>query len=321
MASGAAGQGTYGEGVTPVDLLIGNDLLRALDLVGVVVMGITGGAIAARLNFDAVGFATIGMVSGLGGGLLRDLILPVELPAAFTGPWYLVCALSGAAFAFVVGTDSRWWNRLMVLLDVTALGLWAATGTAKSLAYGLDLIPALLLGVVSAVGGGVFRDMMVGRIPSIFGGGPLYATCALITAIGTAIVVGTGTPGIFVLVPVAVGSFIAGLAAWRRWGLPTHQGWQVTLSGTQLQALLRRTRREERRRVALETGAIPVVAEGAGDAFAADHLRQEELGEQLASSDDVGEVDGLDDAQPRGVDRGAVSGDDEEPPHASPTYR
>lgn len=307
--------------MTPVDILIGNDLLRALDLVGVVVMGITGGAIAARLNFDAVGFATIGMVSGLGGGLLRDLILPVEMPAAFSGPWYLVCALSGAAFAFVVGAEGRWWNRLMVLLDVAALGLWAATGTAKSLSYGLDLIPALLLGVVSAVGGGVFRDIMVGRIPSIFGGGPLYATCALITAIGTAIVVRTGAPGPMVLVPVAIGSFIAGLAAWRRWGLPTHQGWQVTLSGPQLQALLRRTRRDERRRVALETGAIPVISEETGDAFAADHLRQGTLGEVLADSDHVGEVDGLDE-DPRSVpeEPDTEEGTDE-PPQASPTYR
>lgn len=296
--------------MTPVDILIGNDLLRALDLVGVVVMGITGGAIAARLNFDAIGFATIGMVSGLGGGLLRDLILPVDIPAAFAGPWYLVCALAGAAFAFVVGAEGRWWNRLMVLLDVAALGLWAATGTAKSLSYGLDLIPALLLGVVSAVGGGVFRDIMVGRIPSIFGGGPLYATCALITAIGTAIVVITGAPGPTVLVPVVIGSFIAGLAARRRWGLPTHKGWQVTLSGPQLQALLRRTRRDERRRVALETGAIPVIDENAADAFAADHEQQEALGEQLCESDHVGCVDGLDEDETP-----------EDPGQASPTYR
>ncbi len=280
--------------MTPVELLIGNELLRALDLIGVVVMGITGGAIAARLNFDAVGFAAIGIVSGLGGGLLRDFILPVQIPAAFDGPWYLLCALAGAAFAFIVAAEGRWWNRLMVMLDVTALGLWAATGTAKSLSYGLDLLPSLLLGVLSAVGGGAIRDLLVGRIPTIFQGGPLYATSALLTSVGTAIVVQADAPGWLVMVPVVLGSGLSGLAAWKRWGLPQHQGWQVTLSGTQLTALLRRTRRAERRRVALETGAIPVVAEGPTDEFAEDFLGQDELAEAIAEHATHGEMQGYD---------------------------
>lgn len=279
--------------MTPVDLLINNELLRALDLIGVVVMGITGGAIAARLNFDLIGFAAIGIVSGLGGGLLRDLILPTELPAAFDGPWYLVCALSGAAFAFIVAAQGRWWNRLMILLDVAALGLWAATGVAKSMAFGLDLLPALLLGVLSAVGGGMFRDIMVGRIPLIFGGGPLYATSALITAVGTSIVISTGLNSLWVLLPVAIGSGSAGIAAWKRWKLPEHQAWQVTLSGTQLAALLRRTRRAERRRVALETGTIPVVDGHAGDQFASDVRAQDEFADAVAADGGFGAVEWL----------------------------
>lgn len=292
--------------MTPVDLLINNELLRALDLIGVVVMGITGGAIAARLNFDLIGFLAIGIVSGLGGGLLRDLILPVDLPAAFSGPWYLVCALSGAAFAFVVAAQGRWWNRLMVLLDVAALGLWAATGVAKSMAFGLDPLPALLLGVISAVGGGMFRDVMVGRIPVIFGGGPLYATSALITAIGTSIVIELGWPSVLILIPIAIGSGSAGIAAWRRWKLPDHQAWMVTMSGTQLSALLRRTRRAERRKVALETGAISVVDEHAPDQFAQDIRTQEDFGDAVAADSGFDAVEWLDER-----------GDGDEPPHTS----
>lgn len=243
----------------PLQLLVTNDFLRVLDLVGVFVMGVAAGAIASRLNFDAVGFAVIGIVAGLGGGLVRDLILDYGTPAAFDGPWYLTCALGGAMFTFVIHADGPWWRRLVTALDIAAMGLWAATGTAKSLGYGLDTLPAILLGVTSAVGGGVIRDVLVGRIPQIFGGGPLYATGAMVTAVLTWLVLALGLPSPTVLVAVAVGSLLAGVAAWRRWSLPAHQEWQVTMSATQLKQLVRRTRKDERERVAQETGAIPVV--------------------------------------------------------------
>lgn len=245
--------------MTPDQLLTGNELLRALDLLGVVVMGTTGGALAARLNFDAVGFAVIGIVSGLGGGLIRDLILDIGVPAAFDGPWYLVCALGGAAISYIVRTDGRWWQRLVLLLDSLALGLWAATGTAKSINAGLDPLPAVLLGVLSAVGGGALRDLLVGRVPTIFGGNPLYATNALVTAVTTWVVFALHLPAWSVLGPVLLGAGLAVLSAWRQWGLPRHEQGQVTLSAAQLRTLMRRVRRSERRRVAKETGTIPII--------------------------------------------------------------
>lgn len=243
----------------PLELLISNDFLRVLDLIGVFVMGVASGALAARLKFDAVGFAIIGIAAGLGGGLVRDLILDYGTPAAFDGPWYLACALAGSLFSFLISPEGPWWRRTVTALDIAAMGLWAATGTAKSMGYGLDPLPAILLGITSAVGGGVIRDVLVGRIPAIFGGGPLYATGALVTAIITWVVIALGIPLPFVLVAVALGALLAGLASWRRWSLPKHGEWEVTMSASQLKALVRRTRRSERERVALETGAIPVI--------------------------------------------------------------
>ncbi|MGP9537063.1 TRIC cation channel family protein [Brachybacterium sp. AOP43-C2-M15] len=253
----------------PLELLVTNDFLRVLDLIGVFVMGVAAGALASRLNFDAVGFGIIGIAAGLGGGIVRDLILDFGVPAAFSGPWYLTCALAGAGFAFFISAEGAWWRRLVTVLDIAAMALWAATGTAKSLGYGLDVLPAIMLGVTSAVGGGVIRDVLVGRIPAIFGGGPLYATGALVTAVLTWLVFAFGLPSGTVLVAVAVGALLAGVAAWRRWSLPAHREWQVTMSASQLKRLVRRTRRDERERVALETGTIPVV-DGSSDDLAAD---------------------------------------------------
>lgn len=276
--------------VTPDQLLADNDLLRALDLIGVVVMGITGGALASRLRFDAVGFAVIGIVSGLGGGILRDLILDQAVPAAFSGPWYLVCALSGAAFSYVVAAEGRSLRRAMTVLDALALGLWAASGTAKSLTAGLDVLPAVLLGVVSAVGGGAIRDVMVGRIPAIFGGSPLYATTALVTAIATWATLALRLPAWTILVAVALGSGLALVSAWRQWGLPRHEEWQVTLSATQMKALVRRVRRSERRRVATETSGLPAVADaGERDDLARDTGALDDTADDWAGADGSGE--------------------------------
>lgn len=264
----------------PLELLITNDVLRALDLIGVFVMGVAAGGLAARLNFDLVGFAVIGIVAGLGGGLVRDLILDLGVPAAFSGPWYLTCALAGSGFAFLVNSDAWWWRRSVTTLDIVAMGLWAATGTAKSLGYGLDVLPAILLGMVSATGGGILRDVIVGRIPGVFGGGPLYATGALVTAVLTWAVVALGIDAAWVIVAVAAGSGLALIAAWRRWTLPAHSEWEVTLSASQLKSMVRRVRRAERAKVAKETGAISVVDATEDDL--AEDLHHEETAEEYS---------------------------------------
>ena len=311
--------GSYRSGVDPLELLITNDVLRAMDLLGVFVMGVAAGALASRLDFDAVGFAVIGITAGLGGGIVRDLVLDFGVPAAFADPWYLACALAGAGFAFVISADGAWWRRLVSVLDIAAMGLWAATGTAKSLGYGLDVLPAILLGITSAVGGGVIRDVLVGRIPAIFGGGPLYATGALVTALLTWLVVVLGLPSPLVLIAVAVGSLLAGVAAWRRWTLPGHSEWQVTMSAAQLKRLVRRTRRDERERVALETGAIPVLDAGtddlAADAAAADGDAAEyEQRIFHETGTDAEALSGTVEHDRRTDDEGHGHGDDADPP-------
>ncbi|CAM3955609.1 MULTISPECIES: trimeric intracellular cation channel family protein [Helcobacillus] len=244
---------------TPETFLLTNDMMRAMDLIGVFVMGIVGGALARRLQFDAVGFAFIGIVSGLGGGIIRDLILAQGVPAAFSTPWYLAASLAGVLIAFLISVDARIWRHSTTVLDAVALGVWAAIGCAKSLGAGLSPLPSILLGLTTAVGGGVIRDVMVGRIPGIFTGGPLYATAALLTAVLTWGVDALNLPSWIVVLAALAGTAVAILAQWRRWSLPTAPDLAVTLSPVQMRAFVRRVRREERQRVAAETGQIPVL--------------------------------------------------------------
>lgn len=246
-------------GTTADHLLLTNEFLLAFDLVGVFVMGIVGGALARRMQFDPVGFAVLGIISGLGGGIIRDLVLDAGPPAAFASPWYLTASLTGALIAFLVHSEAAVWRHTTIVLDCLALGLWAAIGTAKSIANGLDPLPAIMVGVTTAVGGGVIRDVVVGRIPIVFGGGPLYATAALITAVLTWFVYLFQVPGPTVLVAALVGTTVAIISQWRMWRLPSAPDLATTLSPSQMRALVRRVRKAERRRVAMETGAIPVV--------------------------------------------------------------
>src|SRR5215218_5305607 len=130
-------------------------------------------------RLDPVGFGVLAILSGLGGGLIRDTLLQKGTPIALLDPAYILTALAGAAVAFVVHIEGRAWDRTFPFVDAFAIGCWAAVGAQKTLAAGLGWLPAVLLGTITAVGGGMVRDVVLRRIPSIFGGTTLYATSAL----------------------------------------------------------------------------------------------------------------------------------------------
>ncbi|WP_369066549.1 trimeric intracellular cation channel family protein [Kocuria carniphila] len=155
----------------------------AVDLLGVITNGILGGVVARHLKLDLVGFTILAIISGLGGGMLRDTLLQQGFPVALSNPAYLTTALAGALIAYLLPLDQRWTQRGLFFVDTLSVGCWAATGTIKGLAAGLGWMPSILLGVVTAVGGGMIRDVAVGRLPAIFGGNTLYATSALIASI------------------------------------------------------------------------------------------------------------------------------------------
>ena len=165
-----------------------------VDLLGVLTNGILGGVVARQLRMDLVGFVVLAIMSGLGGGMLRDTLLQQGFPVALTNPAYLTTSLIGALIAYLMVFGSRWTFRALFVADCLSVGCWAATGTVKALGAGLAWPPAIMLGVVTAVGGGMIRDIAVGRLPAIFGGNTLYATSALLSSGLMALLAGLGHP-------------------------------------------------------------------------------------------------------------------------------
>lgn len=203
-----------------------SDLFRFVDLTGVFANAMLGGVMARTQRLDPVGFAALAILSGLGGGLIRDTLLQHGTPVALTDYAYVLTALAGAAVAFVVSVEGRTWDRAFPIVDALAVGCWASAGSQKTLAVGLGWLPAVLLGTITAVGGGMVRDVVLRRIPAIFGGNTLYATCAVIAS---AVMVGLHEAGLVSLglvVSTLTGAALVLLARWRGWQLPEPYDWR-----------------------------------------------------------------------------------------------
>lgn len=126
------------------------------------------------------------MITALGGGIIRDVLL--DLPPATFNDWhYLAVAAAGGLIAFVFGRRLDRLNRLITVLDAAGLSLFAITGAAKALQFGLGPAQAVILGAVTGVGGGTLRDVLVRQVPSVLSSG-LYAIPALIGALATVVV-------------------------------------------------------------------------------------------------------------------------------------
>jgi uncharacterized membrane protein YeiH len=177
-------------------------LLLALDLIGTFAFGLNGALTAVRAaRLDVVGVLALGVITALGGGIIRDVLIGAIPPATFRDWRFLALALGGGLIAFVA---SRLLARLQVpilVLDAVGLSVFAVMGTAKAVDFGLGIGPAVLLGVVTAVGGGTIRDTLVREIPSVLRS-DLYAIPALVAAVLT---VGAIRAGIYGL-PVALGA-------------------------------------------------------------------------------------------------------------------
>ena len=199
-------------------------VLIVLDLIGIFVFAISGALVAVRKDLDVFGVLVLAGTTGLGGGFLRDVLIGAVPPAALADWRYLMVPVAAGLVTYRYHPAVGRMERQVGVLDAFGLALFCVTGALKALEYGLGLLPAALMGMVTGIGGGMARDLLAGRVPAVFRG-ELYATPALA---GAAIAVGTDRLD----QPVVVSAFLGAavclvwrlLAMWRHWQAPMPSG-------------------------------------------------------------------------------------------------
>ncbi|GGS10158.1 UPF0126 membrane protein [Streptomyces aureoverticillatus] len=156
---------------------------HALDIVGIFVFAISGALLAVRKNFDVFGIAVLAEVTALGGGLFRDLVIGAVPPAAFTDLGYFLTPLFAALLVFFLHPQVERTQFAVNVFDAAGLGLFCVTGTTKAYDHGLGLTASATLGLATAVGGGVLRDIIANEVPSLVRWDrDLYAVPAIVGA-------------------------------------------------------------------------------------------------------------------------------------------
>lgn len=217
------------------------------DLTAVGLGGIQGALFASgfrgQRRLDLLGVAIIGIVMGMGGGLIRDLLLNVT-PVTLQSNWYLITATVAALAGMLLAGLFQRLNAVIVGLDAIVIGLFGALGTSKALALGLPPVPAVFVGVCSAVGGGILRDMIMGLPVAIMHVGSLYAVAA---GVGCAVLALANALGVG-LVPAAIACVVVTAV--------------IRVLAVIFDISLPEQRALHRRRVAVETSSIPIVKPG-----------------------------------------------------------
>lgn len=195
-------------------------LVDVLGYVGIVAFAASGALIGVRKRLDLFGVCVVGITTGIGGGIIRDVLLGIHPPTSLDQWPNLVVALVSSLIVFQAHpVVNRVW-RGVLLFDAFGMGLFATTGAAIALQAGGSSLSACLIGATTAVAGGVIRDILVNEVPLLLRR-DLYAVPALLGSTTVAIVEGSGLPdnvGLVVGTVVATGLRI--LALWRRWNLP-----------------------------------------------------------------------------------------------------
>jgi uncharacterized membrane protein YeiH len=196
-----------------------------LDLLAILVFGISGGLTAVRMRLDIFGVVVLAMVTGLGGGWIRDVLIGALPPAGLADWRYLATPFAAGIATFFLHPALGRVERAINVFDAFGLGLFSAAGAVKATEYGLGPLPATVLGLVTGVGGGILRDVLAGRIPTILRKGELYAVPATTGAaiVGIGLYFGAPTPVVVVL-GAAVTIVWRLLAIWRGWTAPEPVG-------------------------------------------------------------------------------------------------
>ena len=194
----------------------------ALDWLGVVAFAITGSLVASRKQMDLVGFTLLGVVTGIGGGTLRDVLLGAPVFWVREPAYLIACVLvSGLVFFTAHIPQSRY--RFLLWLDAIGLALFAVTGAEKASHAGTDGTVAVAMGVITATFGGIIRDLLGGERPVILSR-EIYASAALAGAVIFTSLVALSAPRELALgTGFAVGLLVRAAALHYGWSLPRYR--------------------------------------------------------------------------------------------------
>ena len=195
-------------------------LVLVLDLSGTFVFALSGATAGVRRRLDLFGVLVLSFVAANSGGIVRDLLIGAVPPSSIRDWRYLGVSLLAGVVTFLW---SPWIERLrnpVRLFDAAGLALFAVVGANKALAFGLNPLMAALLGMLSGVGGGIVRDVLLAEVPLVLRA-DLYAVAALAGATVVVIGDGLGAPPTVVMLAGALSCFVLRMLAIRYgWGLP-----------------------------------------------------------------------------------------------------
>jgi uncharacterized membrane protein YeiH len=199
-------------------------LTFALDLAGTFVFALSGAMAGIRRQLDLFGVLVLSFVAANTGGITRDVLIGAVPPGAINDWRYLgVSLLAGIITFYFPGAVRQRWNPVLVF-DAAGLALFAVAGAHKALAYGLNPVMATLLGMVTGIGGGVARDVLLAEIPTVLRA-ELYAVAALL---GAAVVVGAS----MLRLPSGAAALVGAAVCFGLRVLAMKYGWRLPVAGT-----------------------------------------------------------------------------------------
>ncbi len=197
-------------------------VLAVVDLAAVAVFAVTGALVASRKEMDVVAFVWLGVITGVGGGTVRDLLL--GLPVFWVRePAYILAAIAAAVAIYFTAhlVQSRY--RLLLWLDAIGLAMVTVVGTAKGIDAGVGPVNAIVMGVITASLGGIIRDLL-GQEPSIILRKEIYVTAALLGAIVYVCLIGYGAGRpLSVAAAFSAALILRGMALVYAWSLPAYK--------------------------------------------------------------------------------------------------
>src|SRR5688500_14654774 len=171
--------------IIPDEQVIIAGFLVAFDLVGTFVFALSGAVAGLRHRLDLFGVLVLSFAAAAAGGILRDVLIGMEMPAAIRDWRYVAVSVLAGLVAFYRPSGIQRWRNAVLWFDAAGLALFAVTGTSKALVYHVNPVSAALLGMLTGIGGGVARDVLVSEVPTVFRA-EVYAVTALA---GAAVVV------------------------------------------------------------------------------------------------------------------------------------